>query len=339
VEETHGVNTHDASARAAASQLEPASKRFDRRRCLARLLPWSLLALALILVFSQVQRPSLLMSVWVPWAEVGCLAIAMTPIILVGGIDLSVGSMVALCGVVAGVLHHQFDWSIQAAACAALFAGFAAGGANGLLVVAGMPPLVATLATMAFYRGLAMTFSSAERFAGFPDGFLSWSTVFGVPAQFWLLGLTFLIAVTVVHGTRFGRWCYAIGDNRLAARFAAVPDKRVDGCLYAASGLVAALVAVLNMMRHNVAIPDAHMGVELQAIACVVVGGTLITGGRGSVPRTLLGVAVISNLDIALQFLSTSVPLLTTESRLVVIGILLITVAIWGERMEGIRDR
>ena len=309
--------------------------KFDpRRRRLSRLLPWCLLALALVLVASQTKRPDLLIGVWVPWLEVGALAIVMTPIILTGGIDLSVGSTVALCGMVQAVLWQNLNWSLPMALCAALAAGVSAGALNGLLVVVGLSPLVATLATMAFYRGLAMTISGADRVTGFPDSFLAFGELGGLPTQVWFLAALFLSVTIAVHWTRVGRWCFAIGENRLAARFAAVPVRRVDFWLYTASGLAAGIVAVLNTMRHNVAIPDVHTGTELQAIACVVVGGTLITGGRGGVPRTLLGVAVISSLDIGLQFLSSRVPLLTAESRLIVIGVLVIAVAVWGERTE-----
>ena len=305
-----------------------------RRKLISHTLPWLLLAVAMLLVLTQVRRPEMLAAVWVPWAEVGVLAIIMTAIILTGGIDLSIGSMVALCAMVQAVLFGHCGWSIESAACVAIVTGICAGGLNGLLVVAGLSPLVTTLATMAFYRGLAMTISGANRVAGFPETFLTWKTMFGFPTQFGLLFVTGVTAWIVIHHTRFGRWCYAMGDNRLAARFAAVPVSRVEGSLYMASGLVCALVAVLNTMRHNAAVPDAYIGVELQAIACVVVGGTLITGGHGGILRTLLGLAVISLLDIGLQFSSTRVAWITAEARLIVIGLLLIVVAVWNQRLD-----
>ena len=142
-------------------QRQPSSHRIEAapfglgpNRRLFQLLPWGLLVLALVLVFSQVRRPALLVSVWVPWVEVGTLAFVMTAIILTGGIDLSVGSTVALSGMIQAVLWQDWGWPIEAAAAAALLAGALAGGFNGLLVVAGLSPLVATLATMALYRGL-----------------------------------------------------------------------------------------------------------------------------------------------------------------------------------------
>ena len=306
----------------------PPAGRSNRR--VFGLLPWVLLALALLLVFSQVRRPALLVEVWVPWIEVGILAFVMTAIILTGGIDLSVGSMVALTGMVQAVLWQDWGWSIEAAAVGALLAG----GLNGLLVIAGLSPLVATLATMALYRGLAITVAGGDRIVGFPQSFLDMGRLLGIPSQFWLAGLVLLGMVLLVHHSRFGRWCFAMGDNRQAARFAAVPVNKVEGVLYTINGLVAASVAVLGAMRHDAAIPDAHIGTELQVIACVVVGGTLITGGRGSVLRSLLGLAVISHLDVGLQFLSSRLVWLTAESRLIAIGILLILVAVWNQRSQ-----
>jgi len=298
-------------------------------------LPWLLLLVSVALVCTQVERPRLLLNVWVPWAEVGCMALIMTPIVLVGGIDLSVGAIVALCGIVMGVLIQDFGWTATAATIAALSTGTAAGALNGTLITMGISPLVTTLATMAFFRGLAMTISSADSVKDFPELFLEQSIQFGIPTQFFLLAIVLIASGGIVHFTVFGRWLYAIGDNRIAARFAAVPVRRVDLCLYTACGVVAALVAILNAMRHNVAIPNAHVGMELQAIACIVVGGTLITGGHGSILRTLLGLAIISNLDIALGFLSSRVQFVNSESRLIVIGTLLIAVAVWTERTQG----
>lgn len=300
----------------------------------ATLLPWSLLAVSVALVFSQAHDIRFVFSNWVPWAEVGALAVVLTPIIITGGIDLSVGSMTALCAITQAVLWQDFGLPIAAATAIAVGMGVVAGGVNGLLVVSGLSPLVATLATMAFYRGLALTLSGARRFQGFPESFLQWSELFGGATQFWLLAAIAVVAYVFVHHAPFGRYCFAIGDNRLAARFAAVPTRRVEMLLYTSTGLVAALVAVVNTMRHDAAVGDSFQGVELRAIACVVVGGTLITGGRGGILHTLLGLAVMAMLDIGLFYLSDDVALLTAESQLIVIGALLIVVAVCNERFE-----
>ena len=113
-----------------------------------------------------------------------------------------------------------------------------------------------------------------------------------------------LAAWIVVHHTRYGRYLYAIGENRLAAQFAAVPVRKVEWTLYAASGLVAAIVALVYAAHGGAVVPNAATGIELQTVACVVVGGTRVTGGAGGLRRTLLGVAIMSLLDIGLQFMS-----------------------------------
>ncbi len=296
-------------------------------------LPWLLLIVSLALVASQVHRPAALLAVWIPWAETGILAVAITPIILSGGIDLSVGSVLALCATVEGVLWSRYGWPIGLSAGAAVATGVVCGWSNGALVALGLSPLVATLATMALYGGLAMTVSGAARVTGFPEWFVACRDVAGLPTQFWLLGVVTVCAYVIVHHMKFGRQCQAIGDNRRAAAFAAIPVRRIEWSLYTASGLASSLVAVLYTIDRDAAIPDAHRGVELQAIACVVVGGTSITGGRGGILRTVLGLAVIANLDIGLAFLSSRFDFLTAESRLVMIGILLIAVAVWNEQV------
>jgi ribose/xylose/arabinose/galactoside ABC-type transport system permease subunit len=153
-------------------------------------------------------------------------------------------------------------------------------------------------------------------------------------------------AYIVVHHTRFGRYLYAIGENRLAAEFAAVPLRKVEWSLYAASGTIAGLVALVYTARGGAAVPGAGAGIELQTIACVVVGGTRVTGGFGGLGRTLLGVAIMSLLDIGLQFVSRKIYLpwsdvpwqLNANARLILVGMLVIGVAIWNERSASARN-
>lgn len=316
------------------------------RRALRFLLPWTLLLLAVALVASQTNRPAAVLNMWRPWGEIGALAAVMTAIVLTGGIDLSVGSTVALCSVTFGLVW-QGGWSPATAAAAALAVGFAAGAVNGMLVVWGIAPLVATLATMAFYSGLAMAISRGVRIAGLPESFtaLGQGSWFAVPSQLILFVFALAIAWVVVHHTRFGRYLYAIGENRLAAEFAAVPVRQVEWSLYAASGTMAAVVALVYTARGGAAVPNAGAGIELQTIACVVLGGTRVTGGQGGLGRTLLGVSIMSLLDIGLQFVSRKVYLpwsdlpwqINANVRLLLIGVLVIGVAIWNERAAAAR--
>jgi rhamnose transport system permease protein len=317
-------------------------------RLAAGFLPWLMLAGAVLLVLSQLPRPAALVELWRPWAEIGALAAVMTAIMLTGGIDLSVGSMIALSGMVVGILWHDYHWRIELAAAAGVLTGFLAGAINGTLVVIGIAPLVATLATMAFYAGLALAISHGERIAGLPEGILRLGEgiVLGLPTQLWMLAIVFFVAYVIVHHTRFGRYLYAIGENRLAARFAAVPVARVEWTLYAMSGLVAGLVALAYTARSTAAVPKAAIGHELQVIACVVLGGTRVTGGAGGVGRTLLGLAVLAHLQIGLNLLgnqkfylpwSDAPWSLNANSRLIALGMLVVAVAVWNERLASRR--
>ena len=326
---------------------KPFSSQSFFNRTLARsLLPWALLLAAAVLVGSQTSRPSAVLDMWRPWGEIGALAAVMTAIVLTGGIDLSVGSIIALCSVTFGMLW-QYGWPVELAGIATVAAGFAAGTINGLLITLGIAPLVTTLATMAFYAGLAMAISHGERIAGLPERFnnLGQGSLFGVPNQFVLFLVVVATAWLVVHHTRFGRYLYAIGDNRLAAEFAAVPVRKVELSLYAASGTVAGVVALAYSARGGAAVPNAGAGIELQTIACVVLGGSRVTGGFGGLGRTLLGVAIMSLLDIGLQFISRKVYLpwsqvpwqLNANARLLLVGMLVIGVAIWNERSAAAR--
>jgi rhamnose transport system permease protein len=316
------------------------------RRAAPYLLPCTLLAAAAALVASQVTRPAAVLDMWRPWGEIGALATVMTAIVLTGGIDLSVGSMIALSSVSFGLIWRQ-GWPVSIAAAATLGVGLACGTVNAALIALGVAPLVATLATMALFAGLAMALSHGERIAGLPDSFTAWGqdSWFGVPHQLLLFLAVWFLAWIVVHHTRFGRYVFAIGENRLAAEFAAVPVRRVESMLYVANGVLAALVALVYTARGGAAVPNAGMGIELQTIACVVVGGTRVTGGSGGLGRTLLGVAIMSLLDIGLQFVSRKIYVpwsdvpwqLNANARLLLVGSLVIGLAIWNERFSSAR--
>jgi ribose/xylose/arabinose/galactoside ABC-type transport system permease subunit len=309
------------------------------------LLPAALLVVAAALVAAQASRPSAVFNMWRPWGEIGILAVAMTPIILTGGIDLSVGAVMALAGVTLGACW-QAGMPMPWAAAAAVGVGFVAGAINGTLVTLGIAPLVATLATMAFYAGLAMAIATGQRVPNLPEPFtsLGQGAWLGVPTQLMLFALAWLVALVIVHHTRFGRYLYAIGDNPLAAEFAAVPVRRVQWALYAASGTTAALVALVSTARGGAATPSGPVGIELATIACVVLGGTRVTGAVGGMGRTLLGVTVLSLVDIGVQLVPRVQPpwsgqpwQITGEIRLLAVGLLVIGVAIWNQRAGGTR--
>jgi rhamnose transport system permease protein len=314
------------------------------------LVPLLLLSLAMSLALSQLPSFSSLPDLWREWSEVGILACGMTPVLLAGGIDLSVGSIVALASVCLGLCWRDMHLPMPIACMVSVLVGTFAGVLNGLLITLGLPSLVATLATMAFYSGLAMSAAQGNRIANLPDDFTAWgdSSPFGLPMQILAFGAVFLIIAIWVHSTRWGRYVYAIGDNRLAARFAAVPIARIETLLYSTMGLLAGVVAILYSARGGAAVPEPKPDLALRVIACVVLGGTRVTGGQGSVFRTLLGVAILAHLDIGMSLLSSrdfywpwgkTSWRLTAEARLVVVGLAVIIVAAWNERVAAIRER
>jgi rhamnose transport system permease protein len=230
--------------------------------------------------------------------EIALLALPMTLIIISGGIDLSVGSTMALSSVVLGLLH-QAGAPMWLAIMAALTAGTAAGALNGLFVGRlRVHPLLVTLATLAAYRGLAEGISRGRPISGFPEGFLDLGagTLLGLPIPLLLLILAAALAGLFASRSVWGSWIYAIGGNERAAAYCAIPVGRVKFALFTLSGTTAAMCAVVFAARRNTAKADVGSGIELEVITAVVLGGTSIFGGRGTILGTLLGVALVHEL-------------------------------------------
>ena len=233
--------------------------------------------------------------------EIGLLALALTPIVLTGGIDLSVGSLLGLCAIVFGKLWRDAGLPIPAAAGCTLLVGALAGGLNASLITGlRLPPLIVTLGTFSLFRGLAEAITRGmDTFTNFPMAFLQLGQerFLGLPTQAWIF---FAVAVGVwllVHRTTFGRSFRAIGFSPEGARYAGLPVERRLALVYVLAGVIAALAAIIYTARLGQAKADAGTGYELFAITAVVLGGTSIFGGTGSVAGTLLGVAAIALLN------------------------------------------
>ncbi len=238
--------------------------------------------------------------------EIGLLALVMTPVILTGGIDLSVGSLLALCAVCFGKLWRDagLNWPWAAAITLALGAG--AGGVNALLITRlRLPPLIVTLGSFSLFRGLAEAITGGvDNFTGFPKDFLAFGQgYYGgvVPAQVPIFAFVAVGVWLLVHRTTFGRSFRAIGFAPDGARYAGLPVDRRLAMAYVLSGVVAALAALIYVARVGQAKADAGSGYELLAITAVVLGGTSIFGGIGSIAGTLLGVAALAVLKNGLQ--------------------------------------
>ncbi len=254
--------------------------------------------------------------------EVGLLALPMTYVIVTGGIDLSVGSIMGLCAIMLGVAWHDYGLPLPVAIVVALVVGLIAGAVNGWFITTmRVPPLIMTLATLALYRGLAEGISQAHSVRGYPDWFygMGQGDLFGVPSQLWLLGIFAVVFGIVLARTTIGRTLYSIGWNETAARFSGLDVRRVKLGAYAASGLMAGFAAWIFVSRVSTTRSDMGTGIELDTIAAVVLGGTSIFGGVGTIGGTVLGVALIQLLKNGLSLTGVK-----GDATIVVIGVVLI---------------
>lgn len=233
----------------------------------------------------------------------GILAIGMTFVLLTGGIDLSVGSVMGVVAVVVATLH-KMGVSPLITVPVALLIGVVIGICNGLGITKGkITPFIMTLATMTAFRGLAFLVANGSpvswRKSGVDFKFLGQGDFLGVPVPVYVFLLVFVIALIILKYTYFGRSVYAIGDSREAARLCGINIFRSEMLVYIISGLLSALSALVLISRLSVGEPTAGEGYELDAIAMSVIGGTSVMGGIGGVPGTFIGaalLAVISNL-------------------------------------------
>ncbi len=254
--------------------------------------------------------------------EVGLIAIPMTYIIITGGIDLSVGSILGLTAIVLGWTWQELGFPLPLAIVTGIASGTLAGFVNGLFIVrVGVPPLIMTLATLALYRGLAEGISEAKSARGYPEWFfqLGQGKFLGIPTQLWLLIIAVIIFAIVLARTRLGRALYAIGNNELGARFSGLTVNRHLLFIYTFSGFMSAVAGFIFVSRVSTTRSDMGTGIELDVIAAVVLGGTSIFGGTGSVPGTIIGVVLIQLLKNGLALSG-----VTSDATIVVIGSVLI---------------
>lgn len=255
-------------------------------------------------------------------AEVGLVALVMTFVIVTGGIDLSVGSILGLTAILLGVFWHNLGLPLPVAMVLAIVAAGIGGLVNGLIITRfKVPPLIATLATLALYRGLAEGISQARSVRGYPEWFfvLGQGEVLGVPTQLWILGALVVIAAIVLGLTTFGRATYATGANEVGARFSGIGVDRTKLLIYTASGLVAGLAGVIFVSRVSTTRSDMGTGLELDVITAVVLGGTSIFGGRGTIIGTVLGLILMQALKNGLALSGVK-----GDGTIVVIGLVLI---------------
>ncbi len=248
-----------------------------------------------------------------------CISVGMTLVILTAGIDLSVGSILAFCGAVtAGLLKNGINipslnlfigFTVLGAVIAGLVAGGAMGLVNGLAVTRfKVPSFVATLAMLTMARGFTMLWTQGHPITGLGEtfGFLGTGWFLGIPMPVWISGIVVIAAIVLTGKTRFGRYIYAIGGNESAARLSGISITKIKTWVYMLAGMLAAVGGVLVTARLDSAQPNAGISYELDAIAAVVIGGTSLSGGRGTIMGTVLGAMIIGVLNNGLVLLNVS---------------------------------
>ncbi len=286
----------------------PSVDRFNWAEELGLLLVYVLLLGALTwLAWPYFHKVRNLLNILVAVSTIGIIAGAMTMVIISGGIDLSIGSVVALTGVIiAQVAPHT---SVPVAVGAALLMGALVGAFNGAAVTfARINPLIATLGTLSIIRGLAFAFSGGltQTISDPSFHFLGRGFVLGIPLPAIVMLILFVITAIVMGMTVFGRNIYAIGGNAQASRLAGLPVSGLRMTVYILSGLSAALGGVFLASQLGAAAPQAALGLELSVIAAAILGGTSLAGGKGSIWGTLLGVLIMGTLNNGLTLLNVS---------------------------------
>jgi len=238
----------------------------------------------------------------------GIISVGMTMVILTAGIDLSVGSVLALTGVVVANLVQK-GLATPVALTAVLALGGLVGVVSGLIITkTRVPPFIVTLGMMTIARGLALIYTEGGPITGLPNDFrfIGTGSVGPVPMPIIIAGLVFVFGYILLARTKAGEYIYAIGDNEVAAQVSGVPTHRYITLVYAICGLLTALASAILVARLNGGQPSAGYGFEFDAIAAVVVGGTSLAGGEGSIGGTLLGVLFMEVLKNGLNILNVS---------------------------------
>lgn len=295
------------------------------------LIAWrSVIALLVLIVVVAILNPKFispdnLLNILRQTSVNAVIAVGMTMVILTAGIDLSVGSVLALTGAFAASMIAA-DTSVWLVIPAILLTGALLGSCSGVLVAyGGIQPFIATLVTMTLLRGVTMVYTDGRPIStGFSDNADAFMMIgagqwLGVPVPVWIMGAVFLLAWYVLKHTPVGRYIYALGGNIDAARLSGIAVNKVLIFVYAASGLFAALAGLIVTARLSSAQPTAGVTYELDAIAAVVVGGTSLMGGKGRIMGTLIGALIIGFLNNALNLLDVSSYYQTIAKSLVIL--------------------
>lgn len=275
------------------------------------------LVMAISIVSKEFRTLGNLLSLLRQSAVNGLIAFGMTMVILTGGIDLSVGSTLALSVTLTAGLITKYGVPVPLAMAITLVLGLALGAVSGLLVTVGrIQPFIATLVTMTIYRGATLIYSGGKPVSGVTNSneyagakvleFFGRGSIVGIPFPVIIFVIAFFIFYVYLNKTTFGRKVYALGSNQNCAILAGVDSRKVRLVIYSVSGFMASLAGLILLSRLGSAQPTLGTGFEMDAIAAVALGGTSMSGGRGKVTGTLIGILIIAVLNNGLNILGVS---------------------------------
>ena len=250
------------------------------------------------------------------------LAFGVTFVIITGGIDLSLGAIVALTSVATASFAHPDTYPLAVPLGIGLLVGLAFGAFNGVVITKGkVPPFIVTLGTMTIGRGLALILSKGRPISNLSDAFnyLGGGQLLGIPLPIVFLGVVFIICTLLLRKTIMGRYVYAVGGNEQAARASGIRVNQVKMFVYTLGGGLAGLAGILLTSRISTGQPNVGIGFELSAIAAAIIGGTSTSGGVGTIPGTLMGALLIGVISNGLDLLNVS-----SYYQLVVMGLIII---------------
>jgi inositol transport system permease protein len=296
--------------------------------------------LAICITLSSISPQFLTLSNWlIIFTQVSInalLAFGVTFVIITGGIDLSIGSVVAVSGVAAALLARQDGYPVIIPILGGLFVGLLFGLLNGLLITKSkIAPFIVTLGVMTIGRGLALIISKGRPISNLSESFnfIGGGDILGIPFPIIILFVIFIICSIVLRKTIFGRYVYAVGGNQQAAWASGINVNQVKMAVYALCGLLSGLAGILLTSRITTGQPNAGMSFELDAIAAAVIGGSSTSGGVGSIQGTLFGVILIGVLNNGLDLLNVS-----SYYQQVVMGVIIIGAVLLDSWNQKIKD-
>lgn len=286
-----------------------------------------LILLIFLLIFFSSQSPYFLtqtnlFNILTQVTEIGLIAIPMTFVIISGAMDLSVGSIMGLAAVTLGLSFSVLGFDIWLCVLMALLVGLLCGALNGTLIAKfKMQAIVVTIGTMVMLRGLVFVLTEGRPISGYPDTFyfLGQGKLLGIPVNTIFLIVMFGLAYIIMSKTRIGRYTYALGNNEEAVRYSGINVTKIRFSIFVMSGFFSALAGIFLVSRLASAEANTGQGIELSVITAVLIGGTHIFGGRGSLIGTVIGVLIIGVLRNGLNLMGVS-----TLFQMVILGVLIL---------------